>query len=137
MDIYVSYHLRQPDNTRIRAMDGEIDLENKLYNRLKPLMGNKRVLAIRSGKKVVKDDKGVEVAQGGSEIIIELQDNEVKILKGIGNDDANLVLFPAVLSADGKSNIKLSAEESTWPVSGDAIFNKFTGSVIAIDELRG
>lgn len=145
VDVYVSYRVHRPGNTVSSIGNGNESLESRLYSRLKPLMGNKRVLAIRSVNNIIRGTADVAGAVGSNinnksgegELVLELQDNEVKMLKGIGDSDANIVLFPAVTSADGKSKIKLSAEEATWPVSGDVIFNRFTGTATSIDELRG
>lgn len=143
VDVYVSYRVHRSGNTY--SSNNSESLESRLYSRLKPLMGNKRVLAIRSVNSILRGTADVTGTvgsnmnnkSGAGELVLELQDNEVKMLKGIGDSDANIVLFPAVTSADGKSKIKLSAEEATWPVSGDVIFNRFTGTAASVDELRG
>ncbi|WP_143508011.1 hypothetical protein [Raoultella ornithinolytica] len=112
--------------------------KNQLYNRLKPLMGNKRVLAIRPAKTVVNN--GVNVVEKGSQLVVELQDHEVKMLKGLGGELANILLFPATTTPEGKSTIALPSPEAAWPVSDDVIFNlppvpaKLTSE---INELRG
>ncbi|QFG76599.1 hypothetical protein DMB90_08650 [Raoultella planticola] len=92
--------------------------KNQLYNRLKPLMGNKRVLAIRPAKTVVNN--GVSVVEKGSQLVVELQDREVKMLKGLGGELANVLLFPAATSRR-KSTIALPSLEAAWPVSDDVI----------------
>ncbi|HHR1160307.1 TPA: hypothetical protein ACS3AQ_005038, partial [Raoultella ornithinolytica] len=139
VDIYLSYRRIYPKHEDTLEVGAEQSREkNQLYNRLKPLMGNKRVLAIRPAKTVVNN--GVNVVEKGSQLVVELQDHEVKMLKGLGGELANILLFPATTTPEGKSTIALPSPEAAWPVSDDVIFNlppvpaKFTSE---INELRG
>ncbi len=122
VDIYLSYRRIYPKHEDTLEVAADQSREkNQLYNRLKPLMGNKRVLAIRPAKTVVNN--GVSVVEKGSQLVVELQDREVKMLKGLGGELANILLFPAATSPDGKSPITLPTPEEAWPVSDDIIFN--------------
>ncbi|TCW08588.1 pilus assembly protein CpaB [Raoultella sp. BIGb0138] len=122
VDIYLSYRRIYPKHEDTLEVGADQSREkNQLYNRLKPLMGNKRVLAIRPAKTVVNN--GVSVVEKGSQLVVELQDREVKMLKGLGGELANVLLFPAATSPEGKSTIALPSLEATWPVSDDVIFN--------------
>ncbi|KJG71918.1 hypothetical protein UA70_03205 [Raoultella planticola] len=139
VDIYLSYRRIYPKHEDTLEVGAEQSREkNQLYNRLKPLMGNKRVLAIRPAKTVVNN--GVNVVEKGSQLVVELQDHEVKMLKGLGGELANILLFPATTTPEGKSTIALPSPEAAWPVSDDVIFNlppvpaKLTSE---INELRG
>lgn len=122
VDIYLSYRRIYPKHEDTLEVGADQSREkNQLYNRLKPLMGNKRVLAIRPAKTVVNN--GVSVVEKGSQLVVELQDREVKMLKGLGGELANVLLFPAATSPEGKSTIALPSLEAAWPVSDDVIFN--------------
>lgn len=122
VDIYLSYRRIYPNHEDTLEVAADQSREkNQLYNRLKPLMGNKRVLAIRPAKTVANN--GVSVVEKGSQLVVELQDREVKMLKGLGGELANILLFPAATSPEGKSPIALPALEEAWPVSDDIIFN--------------
>lgn len=122
VDIYLSYRRIYPKHEdTLEVVADQSREKNQLYNRLKPLMGNKRVLAIRPAKTVVNN--GVSVVEKGSQLVVELQDREVKMLKGLGGELANILLFPAATSPDGKSPITLPTPEEAWPVSDDIIFN--------------
>jgi pilus assembly protein CpaB len=89
VDIYLSYRRIYPKHEDTLEVGAEQSREkNQLYNRLKPLMGNKRVLAIRPAKTVVTN--GVNVVEKGSQLVVELQDREVKMLKGLGGELANI-----------------------------------------------
>lgn len=122
VDIYLSYRRIYPKHEDTLEVAADQSREkNQIYNRLKPLMGNKRVLAIRPAKTVVNN--GVSVVEKGSQLVVELQDREVKMLKGLGGELANILLFPAATSPDGKSPITLPTPEEAWPVSDDIIFN--------------
>ncbi|HFP9382245.1 TPA: hypothetical protein ACHOY5_000781 [Raoultella planticola] len=122
VDIYLSYRRIYPKHEDTLEVGADQSREkNQLYNRLKPLMGNKRVLAIRPAKTVVNN--GVSVVEKGSQLVVELQDREVKMLKGLGGELANILLFPAATSPEGKSTIALPSLEAVWPVSDDVIFN--------------
>lgn len=138
VDVYLSYrrvYPKQEDALEIGTEESRG--KNLLYNRLKPLMGNKRVLAIRPAQTVVNN--GVKVVERGSQIIVELQDREVKMLKGLGGELANVLLFPAATSPQGTSGITLPALEAEWPVSDDVIFNLpvIPSKPEEINELRG
>lgn len=139
VDIYLSYRRIYPNQEDTLEISAEQSRDkNQLYNRLKPLMGNKRVLAIRPAKTVVSN--GVSVVEKGSQLIVELQDREVKLLKGLGGELANVLLFPAATSPEGKSSITLPALETAWPVSDDVIFNLPPAPAkleMEINELRG
>lgn len=122
VDIYLSYRRIYPKHEDTLEVGADQSREkNQLYNRLKPLMGNKRVLAIRPAKTVVNN--GVSVVEKGSQLVVELQDREVKMLKGLGGELANVLLFPAATFPEGKSTIALPSLEAAWPVSDDVIFN--------------
>lgn len=122
VDIYLSYRRIYPKHEDTLEVGADQSREkNQLYNRLKPLMGNKRVLAIRPAKTVVNN--GVSVVEKGSQLVVELQDREVKMLKGLGGELANVLLFPAATSPEGKSTIALPSLEAAWPVIDDVIFN--------------
>lgn len=139
VDIYLSYRRVFSGQEETFDISSEQSRgKNQQHNRLKPLMGNKRVLAIRSAKKV--DNNGVSIIEKGSQMVVELQDREVKMLKGLGGDLANVLLFPTTAPQEGKSDIVLPVMEATWPVSNDVIFNVPPVPetlVTEIHELRG
>lgn len=139
VDIYLSYRRVYPKQEETLEISAEQSREKNLqHNRLKPLMGNKRVLAIRPAKTV--NNNGVSVVEKGSQLVVELQDREVKMLKGLGGDLANVLLFPTTASQDGQSDIALPVMEAAWPVSNDMIFNAPAAPetlVTKINELRG
>ncbi|TCT87798.1 pilus assembly protein CpaB [Gibbsiella quercinecans] len=139
VDIYLSYRRVYPKQEETLEISAEQSREKNLqHNRLKPLMGNKRVLAIRPAKTV--NNNGVKVVEKGSQLVVELQDREVKMLKGLGGDLANVLLFPTTASQDGQSDIALPVMEAAWPVSNDMIFNAPAAPetlVTKINELRG
>ncbi|NYY80270.1 hypothetical protein DMH27_05345 [Raoultella planticola] len=51
-------------------------------------------------------NNGVSVVEKGSQLVVELQDREVKMLKGLGGELANVLLFPAATSRRGNRPLR-------------------------------
>lgn len=133
VDIYLSYSL---------DMNSEIISPARSIrdSRMKPLMMDKRVLAIRPATLVNKN--GIDVVDKGSQMVVELQHYEVKMLKDLLDKNARVFLFPAVsrAAADAVTNSVLPKGELNWPVKDEQIFNKQTlpAEVSSdVNELRG
>lgn len=138
VDIFLSYSIKP-------GRDGVDEIVSPAHSikdsRLKPLMTNKRVLAMRTAKTVAKN--GVDAPEKGSQLITELTDNEVKILKGL-EGKTRILLFPAAQENTGENksaNGVLSGREAAWPVSDQPIFNEPQSEPISeatkVNELRG
>lgn len=136
IDVYMSYSLKQGEDGFNEIISPALKISE---SRLKPLFINKRVLAIRQAGVVNKN--GVERIEGGSLIIAELKDNEIKLLKSL-EGKAKMILFPSSQRPDLKTQgDNLSKQnEAPWPVINEPIF-KFSESprplVKDVDELRG
>lgn len=136
VDIYLSYSLR----TGVDGTNEIVSPAHSIHNsRLKPLMVNRRVLAIRLAQIMMKN--GIAVSEAGSQLIVELQDNEVKMLKGL-EGKAKILLFPTIqgVSVDKTETVVLPHTEASWPVSNDVIFNELRPAAVAtteVNELRG
>lgn len=80
---------------------------------LKKVIANKRVLAINKAKRKEKD--GIYTIAEGSQVIVELNNDDVKILKGL-ETGTKLVLFPA--SDKDQQELTLDSllllQESNW-----------------------
>lgn len=103
VDIYFSYGLDTESNSVIspaHSLQG---------SRMKALMFNKRVLSVKPAKTANKN--GIELIERGSQVVIELQHDEVKMLKELQDKNARLSLFPAV------KNQADAAEDIVIPVS--------------------
>ncbi|HGB3295336.1 TPA: hypothetical protein ACIVBI_004313, partial [Salmonella enterica subsp. enterica serovar 40:-:1,5] len=97
-------------------------------SRLKLILKNKRVLAIRTESPL----------NSTAELILEMQNKDIKIIKGLDVGNAKLVLFPADTSVRGKKydHIRkgIPPYEKNWPESEEAIFGS---SMSGVTELRG
>lgn len=136
IDVYLSYSLKPGDDGFNQVVSPAHTISE---SRLKPLLVNKRVLAIRHAGVVNKN--GVERLEGGSLLIAELQDNEVKLLKSL-EGKSKIILFPSTQqpgknASEGTSTV---VKETSWPVNNEPIF-KFTEpphpAVTDVNELRG
>jgi len=135
IDVYLSYSLDTASDEIISPARSIRD------SRMKILMKDKRVLSVRPATMVNKN--GVEIVEKGSQIVVELQHYEIKMLKELQDKNARILLFPSVdetLSADKITNSVLPGNEVVWPVKDDEIFNKMKSPQEAINdvnELRG
>lgn len=128
VDIYLSYGLDAESNDVVSPARSIRD------SRMKALMLNKRVLAVKPATTVKKN--GVEIVERGSQVVVELQHYEVKMLKELQDKNARVFLFPAVAktrASDAIKNSILPEKEAAWPVKEDEIFT----TVNEVDELRG
>ncbi|ROP59628.1 pilus assembly protein CpaB [Enterobacter sp. BIGb0383] len=128
VDIYLSYGLDAESNDVVSPARSIRD------SRMKALMLNKRVLAVKPATPVKKN--GVEIVERGSQVVVELQHYEVKMLKELQDKNARVFLFPAVAktrASDAIKNSILPEKEAAWPVKEDEIFT----TVNEVDELRG
>jgi pilus assembly protein CpaB len=118
--------------------------------RLKPIMMEKRVLAISPSlaatkKKRTNANQTIDT-DGDDRIVVELTDQDLKVLKAL-EDKAKFVVFPSIPSevleerenarlaalaaeensenADG-SSAKTDRETQNWPISNEEIFNSTT-----------
>lgn len=80
---------------------------------LKKIISNKRVLAINKAKRKEKD--GIYTIAEGSQVIVELNNDDVKILKGL-ETGTKLVLFPASDKDQQELTLDnlLLLQESNW-----------------------
>lgn len=136
IDIYLFYSMQPGPNGVDQIVSPASTIRD---SRMKPLMVNKRVLAMRPAKAVLKN--GVEVVEQGSQLIVELTDREVKMLKGL-EGKTQIYLFPTVPATQTeKSTVDsvLPSSELFWPVSEDAIFDepKPKAAAAEVNELRG
>lgn len=136
IDIYLSYSMQPGPNGSVQIVSPADSIRD---SRMKPLMVNKRVLAIRPAKTIQKN--GVDVVEQGSQLIVELADREVKMLKGL-EGKAQIYLFPSVPAVQTEKptvDSVLPRSELFWPVSEDAIFAepKPKAAVVEVNELRG
>lgn len=118
VDIYLSYGLRQDDNGSEEIISPARSIRD---TRLKPLMINRRVLAIRR----VDQNEKEKAQESRSQLLVELRDAEIKLLKGL-EGNARILLFPTVRSPidlRSRASETLSGKEGTWPVSGDPLFD--------------
>lgn len=118
VDIYLSYGLRQDDNGSEDIISPARSIRD---TRLKPLMINRRVLAIRR----VSGDEKEKSQESRSQLLVELRDAEIKLLKGL-EGNARILLFPTVRSPidlRSRGSETLSGKEGTWPVSGAPLFD--------------
>lgn len=125
VDIYLSYSRKIGNDGRPEIVSPPHSIED---SRLKPILKSKRVLAIRTES----------VLNSTAELILEMQDKDIKILKGLEVGNAKLVLFPVDTSVRGKEydHIRkgITPYEKNWPESEDAIFGS---SMSGVTELRG
>lgn len=125
VDIYLSYSRKTGNDGRPEIVSPPHSIED---SRLKPILKNKRVLAIRTETAI----------NSTAELILEMQDKDIKIIKGLEVGNAKLVLFPADTSVRGKEydHIRkgITPYEKNWPESDDAIFGS---SMSGVTELRG
>lgn len=119
VDIYLSYGLRQDDNGNAGIISPAKSIRD---TRLKPLMINKRVLAIRQANMNEKE----KTRESGSQLLVELRDAEIKLLKGL-EGNARILLFPTTRGTIDfrlRGNETLSGREATWPVSSVPLFDE-------------
>ena len=119
VDIYLSYSLGQDNNGKAAIVS---PAESILDTRLKPLMINKRVLAIRS----VNGNKKEKNEENESQLLIELRDAEIKFLKGL-EGKARILVFPTIKgTTDSRTDVNhaLSDKEVAWPVSSVPLFDE-------------
>lgn len=120
VDIYLSYSRKLGSDSRPEIISPPHSIED---SRLKPILKNKRVLAIR------KD------ISPNNELVLEMQDKDIKILKGLEASNAKLILFPANDNVENKAvSDGITPYEKSWPVTEDAIFGS---SMSGVTELRG
>lgn len=135
VDIYLSYSI-QGDSGEILSPSHSIR-----DSRLKPLMINKRVLSIQQKK--MENKIGMVTQKNDGHLLIELQHNEVKILRELEDKKAKLLIFPTVKNISIKTqetNTTLQKTEADWPVSNEVIFNKSPSApevIPEVYELRG
>lgn len=118
VDIYLAYGLRQNDNGSEEIISPAKSIRD---TRLKPLMVNRRVLAIRR----VNMDEKEKAQENRSQLLVELRDAEIKLLKGL-EGSARILLFPTVgspIDSRSRGSETLSGKEATWPVSGAPLFD--------------
>ncbi|HKS33712.1 MAG TPA: SAF domain-containing protein [Enterobacteriaceae bacterium] len=128
VDIYLSYSLDAESNDVVSPANSIRD------SRMKALMLDKRVLSVKPATTVKKN--GVEIVERGSQVVVELQHYEVKMLKELQDKNARIFLFPAVAKAragDAIKNSILPEKEAAWPIKEDEIFT----TVNEVGELRG
>lgn len=128
VDIYLSYSLDAESNDVVSPARSIRD------SRMKALMLDKRVLAVKPATMVKKN--GIDIVERGSQVVVELQHYEVKMLKELQDKNARVYLFPAVAKTRASEAIKnsiLPEKEAAWPVKEDEIFT----TVNTVDELRG
>jgi pilus assembly protein CpaB len=133
IDIYLSYSLKTED-------DGSTTLISPPHaireSRLKPLMRNKRILSIRRAK--IVDKNGVEVVEKGSQLVVELKDYDVKMLKGL-EGKSKVVLFPSEKGTPTEPGSAAVSADESWLISDDAIFKIPPHKLMTaeVNELRG
>ncbi|MBG6242174.1 MAG: hypothetical protein EKE20_09895 [Candidatus Symbiopectobacterium sp. Dall1.0] len=119
VDIYLSYGLRQDDNGSQDIISPAKSIRD---TRLKPLMINRRVLAIRR----VNPDEKEKSQESRSQLLVELRDAEIKLLKGL-EGNARILLFPTArnpIDLRSRGSETLSGKEATWPVSSAPLFDE-------------
>ncbi|MCW2488701.1 hypothetical protein J5069_22635 [Candidatus Symbiopectobacterium sp. NZEC127] len=119
VDIYLAYGLRQDDNGSEDIISPAKSIRD---TRLKPLMVNRRVLAIR---RVNRDEKE-KAQESRSQLLVELRDAELKLLKGL-EGNARVLLFPSIrgpIDLRSRGSETLSGKEATWPVSSAPLFDE-------------
>lgn len=135
IDIYLAYGKKILNDGSEEIISPSSSIEN---TRLKPLLKDRRVLALRPAK--IVDRNGVPVIESGSQLIAELRDNDVKLLKGL-EDKAKLIIFPASQKEHSIGDKSILPDvEAMWPVSEDIIFDtEASGSEtkLIVNELRG
>ncbi|MBG6249429.1 MULTISPECIES: hypothetical protein [Symbiopectobacterium] len=112
VDIYLSYGLRQDDNGSEDIISPAKSIRD---TRLKPLMINRRVLAIRR----VNQDEKEKSQESRSQLLVELRDAEIKLLKRL-EGNARILLFPTArnpIDLRSRGSETLSGKEAIWPVS--------------------
>ncbi|MGK2888863.1 MAG: hypothetical protein ACSLEN_06295 [Candidatus Malihini olakiniferum] len=103
VDIYLYYSLSQDDNGKA----GIVSLiKSILYTRLKPLMINKRVLAIRS----IKENKKEENV---SQLLVELRDTGIKFLKGLEGKARILVFSTVKGTTDSRTEVNYELSDKS------------------------
>lgn len=128
VDIYLSYSLDAESNDVVSPARSIRD------SRMKALMLDKRVLSVKPATTVKKN--GVEIVERGSQVVVELQHYEVKMLQELQDKNARILLFPAVAKArasDAIKNSTLPEKEAAWPIKEDEIFTTEN----EVGELRG
>lgn len=108
VDIYLSYGLRQDDNGSEDIISSAKSIRD---TRLKPLMINRRVLAIRR----VNPDEKEKSQESRSQLLVELRDAEIKLLKGL-EGNARILLFPTArnpIDLRSRGSETLSGKEAT------------------------
>ncbi|CBG90837.1 tight adherence protein RcpC [Citrobacter rodentium] len=134
IDIFMVYG-KKKENGKEMLVSPSTTIES---TRLKPLMKNRRVLALRPTK-IVTDKNGISTREGGSQLVAELNEQDIKVLKGL-EGKAKIVILPAThkeYQLTGKDN--LPDVEAMWPVSEDVIFDDETDALPqkSINQLRG
>ncbi|MRT58506.1 hypothetical protein GJV11_20545 [Enterobacteriaceae bacterium RIT693] len=139
MDVYLSYSLKKNNKGNNEIVSPAHSISE---SRLKPLLMNKRVLAMRQADTSGKNSAGNRNKK--SMLIAELNDQEVKLLKSL-EGKVKIILFPSSqpsqqFVSDEKQNhhgvSERSGSDAAWPVSDEPIF-KFSSSPVEINELRG
>lgn len=137
VDIFIVYGKKKHDDGKETLVSPSTTIES---TRLKPLMKNRRVLALRPTK-TITDKNGISVREGGSQLVAELNEQDIKVLKGL-EGKAKIIVLPASHpqyqhQLTGKDN--LPDVEAMWPVSEDVIFDDEPDafSLKSINQLRG
>lgn len=135
IDIYLVYNKKILND----GTEGIVSPGTSIQNtRLKPLIKDRRVLALRPATTVKKN--GVPDLDNGSQLIAELKDKDVKLLKGL-EEKAKLVIFPASKKEYEFGEIStLPDSEAMWPVSEDVIFDNEKKELeleASVNQLRG
>ncbi|WP_140918303.1 hypothetical protein [Limnobaculum xujianqingii] len=135
VDIYLAYGRKILNDGSEEIVSPSLSIED---TRLKPLLKDRRVLALRPAK--VVDRNGVPVIESGSQLITELKDKDVKLLKGL-EDKAKLIIFPASQKEHAINDKSILPDvEAMWPVSEDVILDtnsSGTETKQTVHELRG
>jgi pilus assembly protein CpaB len=121
VDIYLEYGFASESN---RVVSPSVSFNN---SRLKPLLANKRILAIRAVESANERNKNKI-----NELVLDLKRSDVKIINTLRVNNARILVFPG----NGNQSVSnVTEDNSTWPVNDDALFTMPTPALV--NELRG
>lgn len=130
IDIYLSYSVKIGDDGKHQIISPGVNIKK---SRLKPLMYNKQILAIREVN--VSDKKENLREELRSQLILDITDNELKVLKNL-EGKSRIMVFPSTSQGLQVGN---PHQNEAWPVSSERIVIEGESSGISTDvnELRG